>query len=84
MAVESNRRYQDLHVAVGNAVHVLSPPVPTGTTLADRLHTVPSRVVEVAMYCIRLGATAQIWLGEDLTVVEPGSRERRAIDSTRT
>ena len=75
MAVESNRRYQDLHAAAGNAVRVLSPPVPMGTTLADRLHTVPPWVMEVATYCIRLVAastmaTAQLWLGEDLTVVE--------------
>ena len=46
-------------------------------TLADRLCTVPPRVMEVAMYCIHLGgasamAAAQLWLGEDLTVVEPG------------
>ena len=56
MAVESNRRYQDLHAAAGNAVRVLSPPAPAGMTLADRLYTVPPRVVEVATYCIHLGA----------------------------
>jgi hypothetical protein len=60
MAAKSNRRYQDLHAAAGNAVYELSPPVPTGTTLADSLHTVPPRVVEVAMHCIRLGATSAI------------------------
>ena len=37
----------------------------------------PLWVLEVATYYIRLGATlamatAQLWLGEDLTVVEPG------------
>jgi hypothetical protein len=52
-----NRRYQDLHATAGNTVHVLSPPVPVGTTLADRLRSVPRRVVEVVTYCIRLGAT---------------------------
>ena len=36
----------------------------------------PPWVMEVATYCIRLVATstmatAQLWLGEDLTVVEP-------------
>ena len=46
-------------------------------TLADRLRTVPPWVVEVATYCISLGAAsamavAQLRLGEDLTVVEPG------------
>ena len=77
MAAESNRRYQDLHVAAGNAVYVLSPPTPTGMTLVDRLRTVPPWVMEVATYCIHLGAAsamvaAQLRLGEDLTVVEPG------------
>ena len=53
------------------------PPVPVGTTLADHLCTVLPKVVEVATYCIHLGATlvmaaAQLRLGEDLTVVEPG------------
>jgi hypothetical protein len=76
MVTESNRRNQDLHMAAGNAVRLLSPPAPAGTTLADRLRTVPPWVEEVAMYYIRLGATlaiaaAQLWLGEDLTVVEP-------------
>ena len=56
---------------------MLSPSAPAGMTLADRLHTMPPWVVEVATYCIRLGAalamaTAQLRLGEDLTVVEPG------------
>ena len=37
----------------------------------------PPQVMEVATYCICLGttlamATTQLWLGEDLTVVEPG------------
>jgi hypothetical protein len=64
-------------MAADNIVHVLSPPAPTGTTLADRLHTVQPWVMEVATYCICLGgasamATAQLWLGEDLTIVEPG------------
>jgi len=77
MAVESNNRYQDLHAAAGNAIRVLSPPAPAGTTLADRLRTVPPWVMEVATYCIRLGsasamAATQLRLGEDLTVVEPG------------
>ena len=36
----------------------------------------PPQVMEVARYCIRLGAAsamaaAQLWIGEDLTVVEP-------------
>jgi hypothetical protein len=56
MGAKSNRHYQDLHTVVGNVVRVLSPPAPTGTTLVDRLHTVPPRVVEVTMYCILLGA----------------------------
>jgi hypothetical protein len=48
-----------------------------GTTVEDRLCTVPPRIMEVASYCIRLGATlamatAQLQLGEDLTVVELG------------
>ena len=77
MAVESNRCYQDLHAAVGNAVRVLLPPAPAWMTLTDHLRTVPPQVMEVAMYCIRLGAasamaTAQLWLSEDLTVVELG------------
>ena len=58
MAVESNRRYQDLHAAAGNAVRVLSPPTPMGITLADLLHTVPPWVMEVATYYIFLGATS--------------------------
>ena len=73
MAAESNRRYQDLQAAARNAIRVLSPPVAVGTTLVDRLRTVPPWVMEVATYNIRLGAasamaTAQLWLGEDLTV----------------
>jgi hypothetical protein len=77
MVAESNMRYQDLHATAGNAIRVLLPPPPGGTTLADCLHTVPLRVMEVAMYYIRLGAAsamaiAQLWLGEDLTVVELG------------
>ena len=77
MAAESNRRYQDLHAAAGNVVRVLSPPAPAGMTLADRRRTMPPRVMEVVTYYIRLGATlamaiAQLRLGEDLTVVEPG------------
>ena len=60
-----------------NAVRLLLPPVPVGTTLADRLCIVPPLVMEMATYCIHLGATsamaaAQLQLGEDLTVVEPG------------
>jgi len=52
-------------------------PRATGATLVDRLHTVPPWVMEVATYCIHLGAAsamvaAQLRLGEDLTVVEPG------------
>ena len=57
MVVKSNRHYQDLHVVVGNVVRMLSPPAPMGTTLVDRLHTVPPWVMEVATYCIHLGAT---------------------------
>ncbi|XP_066324137.1 uncharacterized protein [Miscanthus floridulus] len=77
MVAKSNMCYQDLHAAEGNVVHVLSPPAPTGMTLADRLRTVPLWVMEVATYCIHLGATssmatAQLWLGEDLIVVKPG------------
>ena len=76
MAAESNRRYQDLHAAAGNAIGVLSPPTPAGMTLADHLRTVPPQVVEVATYCIRLRAAlamaaTQLWLEEDLIVVEP-------------
>jgi hypothetical protein len=61
-------------MAAGNVVRVLSPPTPTGTTLADHLRTVPPRVLEVATYCILLGAAlamaaAQLRLGEDLTMV---------------
>ena len=46
-------------------------------TLADHLRTVPLWVMEVTTYCIRLGAAsamaaAQLRLGEDLTVMEPG------------
>ena len=56
---------------------MLFPPAPTGRTLADHLRTMPPRVMEVATYCIGLGvalamATAQLRLGENLTVVEPG------------
>jgi hypothetical protein len=58
MATESNRRYQDLHTTAGNAVRMLLPPAPTGMTMVDCLHTVPSWVMEVAMYFIRLGATS--------------------------
>ena len=77
MVAESNRRYQDLHTVAGNVVCVLLPPVLAGMTLADRLHTVLPWVMEVATYYICLGAasamaTAQLRLGEDLTVVEPG------------
>ena len=77
MAGESNRHYQDLHATAGNAINVLSPPAPMGMTLVDRLRTMPPRVMEVATYCIGLGvalamATAQLRLGENLTVVEPG------------
>ena len=51
-----------------------------GMTLADCLCTVPPWVMEVAMYCILLGAAlamaaTQLWLGEDLIVVEPGFPE---------
>jgi hypothetical protein len=56
MVVESNRRYPDLHAVVGNAVRVLSPPAPTGMTLVDHLHTVSPWVMDVATYCILLGA----------------------------
>ena len=77
MATESNRRYQDLHVAADNAIRMLSPLALMRMTLADCLCTVPLRVMEVAMYCIHLGATsamatALLWLGEDLTMVEMG------------
>ena len=30
MAAKSNRRYQDIHVAAGNVVRMLSPPTPVG------------------------------------------------------
>ena len=77
MVAKSNRCYQDLHAAAGNAVHVLSPPTPMGMTLVVRLLTVLPWVMEVATYCIRLRAasamaTAELWLGEDLTMVELG------------
>ena len=77
MVAQSNRRYQDLHAAASNAVRVLLPPTHARTTLVDHLRTMPPWVMEVATYCILLGATlamaaAQLWLGEDLTVVEPG------------
>ena len=77
MAVESNRRYQDLHAAAGNAVRVLLSHAPVGTTLVERLRTMPPWVMEVAMYCIRLGAAlamtvVHLWLSEDLTMVELG------------
>ena len=58
MAAESNRRYQDLQAAARNAIRVLSPPAPAGMTVADYLHTVPPWVMEVATYCIHLGATS--------------------------
>jgi hypothetical protein len=58
MVAKNNRRYQDHHAAAGNAVRVLLPPTPAGMTLADRLRTVPLRVMEVAAYCIHLGATS--------------------------
>ena len=58
MAAKSNRRYQDLHVAASNAIHVLSPPTPTWATLVDHLRTVPPWVMEVATYCICLGAAS--------------------------
>jgi hypothetical protein len=57
LVAETNRHYQDLHVVAGNVVRVLSPPAPMGTTLADRLCTVPPWVMELATYYIRLGAT---------------------------
>ena len=46
-------------------------------TLADRLRTVPPWVMEVATYCIRLGAATTmavtlLQLVEDLTVMELG------------
>jgi hypothetical protein len=43
--------------AIGNTVRVLSLPAPMGTTLADCLRTMPPQVIEVATYCIHLGAT---------------------------
>jgi hypothetical protein len=77
MVAKSNRHYQDLHAAAGNAIYVLLPPVLAGTTLADRLRTMPPWIMEVATYCFRLGATsalaaAQLWPGEDLSVVDLG------------
>ena len=81
MAAESNRCHKDLHAAAGNAIHVLSPHAPRGTTLADHLRTMPPWIIEVATHYTRLGATsamavALLRLGEDLTVVELGfSRE---------
>jgi hypothetical protein len=56
MVVKSNRRYQDLHAVVGNAVHLLSPPALVGTTLVDHLRTVSPWVMDVATDCICLGA----------------------------
>jgi len=46
-------------------------------TLEDSLHTVSPQVVEVPTYYIHQGvtlaiATAQLWLGNYLTVVESG------------
>ena len=58
MAAESNRRYQDLHAAARNAIHVLSPPAPVGMTLVDYLRTMPPRIMEVATNCIHLGAAS--------------------------
>ena len=58
MAVKSNRHYHDLHAEAGNVVRMLSPPAPAGTTLVDGLHTMPPWVMEVATYCIHLGATS--------------------------
>ena len=58
MVAKSNRCYQDLHVAAGNAVRVLSPPVLAGMTLADYIRTMPPWVMEVVTYCIRLGAAS--------------------------
>ena len=58
MAIESNRRYQDLHAAACNTVCMLSPLAPAGMTLADCLSTVSPQVVEVAMYCIHLEAAS--------------------------
>ena len=58
MATESNRCYQDLHAIAGNAVRVLSPPALARMTQVDRLCTVPPLVMEVATYCICLGATS--------------------------
>jgi hypothetical protein len=77
MVAKSNRRYQYLRTATGSAVRVLSPPTPVGTSLADCLYIVSPWVMEVATYYIHLGATvamatAQLRLGEDLTVVELG------------
>ena len=58
MTAESNRSYQDLHAAGGNTVRMLSQHVPTGMTLVDCLCTMPPRVMEVATYCIHLGAAS--------------------------
>jgi hypothetical protein len=58
MSAKSNMRYQDLHVAAGNVVRVLSLPAPMGMSLTDNLYTVPPRVMEVATHCIRLGAAS--------------------------
>ena len=64
-------------MAADNAIRMLSPLALVRMTLANCLYTVPLRVMEVATYCIRLRAasamaTAELWLGEDLTMVEPG------------
>jgi hypothetical protein len=76
MAAESNCRFQSINAAAGNAVRTLEPPAPAGTTVAECLRSVPPWVLEVATYCIHLGAasalvTAQLRLGEDLTGLHP-------------
>ena len=58
MATESNKRYQDLHAVAANVISVLSPPAPARMTVANRLHTVPPWVLEVATYCICLGVAS--------------------------
>ena len=47
-----------LILIAGNTVRVLLPPTPTWMTLADHLHVVLPWVMEVATYCIHLGAAS--------------------------
>ena len=53
-----NVAVKGLSVLVTMPSSCIRPPAPTETTLVDCLHTMPPRVVEVAMYCIHLGAAS--------------------------